>query len=500
MIVRLTLLFSLLVSLSAKAQETIRIGSKEFPESHLLAEIMAQLIESHPAYTVERNFGLGGTLICFEALQQDEIDLYPEYTGTGLRVLLQSDTQLVDPDVVLAFVDSAFHNRFDLRWLPAFGFNNTYALAVSATFPAQTLSELQAYPDLQIAFTHEFLNREDGFPGLAAHYGFHWTNVRGMEHGLVYKAMKNGQVDLTDAYSTDGQLVAFDLKLLKDDRGFFPQYYGAPMVRQQSLDRYPELTNILAPLTGSIDEATMQRLNYEVEVNHRSFAEVAGSFLIENGWVTPDEVEERSLFAPLLESVLEHMELTFIATLLAVLLGVPLSMLILGHTRVANTVLTITGLVQTIPSLALLGFLIPLLGIGFGPAIVALFLYALLPIVRNTYTGLQSIDPVLIEAGWAMGMTRNQLLLRVRLPLAARFILAGIRTATVINIGTATLAAFIGAGGLGEFILTGITLNDNQMILQGAIPAALLALVTDRALGYLEKRLEPRGLRTDPSS
>jgi len=189
----------------------------------------------------------------------------------------------------------------------------------------------------------------------------------------------------------------------------------------------------------------------------------------------------------LLEQTLQHIGLTFISLLLAVLIGIPLGILITRRKKLSGTVLGIAGVLQTIPSIALLGFMIPLLGIGAKPAIVALFLYALLPIIRNTYTGILQVDPSVTDAAIGMGMSKRQLLFKVQLPLAMPVLLAGIRTATVINVGVATLAAYIAAGGLGEFIFGGIALNNTNMILAGAIPAALLAILFDLGLSGLQR-------------
>src|SRR6201996_3322631 len=191
--------------------------------------------------------------------------------------------------------------------------------------------------------------------------------------------------------------------------------------------------------------------------------------------------------AKLLQQTIQHIGLTFISLVIAVLIGGPLGIYITRNKKMAGLVLGIAGILQTIPSIALLGFMIPLLGIGPIPAITALFLYALLPVIRNTYEGINGVDPGVREAAVAMGMTPLQRLLRVELVLAFPVIMAGIRTATVINVGVGTLAAYIAAGGLGEFIFGGIALNNTNMILAGAIPAALLAIVLDFILSLLQK-------------
>jgi len=193
----------------------------------------------------------------------------------------------------------------------------------------------------------------------------------------------------------------------------------------------------------------------------------------------------------------EHLYLTGIAMGFAILIGVALGILLTRFHWLATPILGTTSVIQTIPSLAILGFMIPLLGIGARPAIAALFLYALLPIIRNTYTSIIGIDPALVEAATGMGMTRRQILVSVRLPLALPIIMAGIRTSTVICVGIATLCAFIGAGGLGTLIFRGISMVNNRVILAGAVPAALLALILDFLLGRLEVMLSPKGLKME---
>lgn len=193
----------------------------------------------------------------------------------------------------------------------------------------------------------------------------------------------------------------------------------------------------------------------------------------------------------------EHMKITGVAVFLAILVGVPLGIYITKNKKVTNVILSTANIFQTLPSLALFGLIIPIMGIGFKPAIFVLFLYALLPIIKNTYIGINSIEPSIIEAGRGMGMTKTQILTMVEIPLALPIIMGGIRISTVINIGTATIAALIGAGGLGEFIFKGISMGNNHLILAGAIPTALLAISVDFILGIVEKKLTPQGLKNN---
>lgn len=197
----------------------------------------------------------------------------------------------------------------------------------------------------------------------------------------------------------------------------------------------------------------------------------------------------------LISSTLTHIELVLISMVLAICIAVPLGILITRVRSLATPVISGAGILQTIPSLAMLGFMIPLFGIGTKTAVAALFLYSLLPIIRNTYTGIKDVDPAVTEAARGLGMTNWQILMKVELPLAASVIMAGVRTAAVINVGTATLAAFIGGGGLGEFIFLGITRNIDALILLGAIPAAVLAIVLEFSLAKLEQVTTPKGLK-----
>ena len=489
------------------------IGAKPFTESQLLAEIMAQLVEERLGLEVERKENLGGTALVFTALREGEIDLYPEYSGTGWAVLLEQDEIETDSLRVYDVVRRESLERWDLAWLSPFGFSNSYALAVRRPVAEQhglsRISQLPAVADqLRAGVSHEFLEREDGFPGLQRHYGFELPELRGMEHGLAYEAIRSGDVDLVDTWTTDGKLQSFDVVVLEDDLAFFPPYDCAPLVRTETLERIPELGPLLAELAWTLPDARMMALNAEVEVDKKDFAEVAAAFLADEGLVegASERVSEEGdrnaeTFAAFLASrasvtlklVGEHLGLTLVAVLLAVVVSVPLGVGI-AKKPALSPALTVAGVLQTIPSLALLVMMIPLLGLGVPAAVAALFLYALLPILRNTATAIGEVDPDLVEAARGMGMTEGQLLTKVELPLAVATIMAGIRTSAVISVGVATLAAFIGAGGLGDPIVTGLQLNDTRLILAGAIPAALLAVVVDGVLGLVQRLLVPRGL------
>jgi osmoprotectant transport system permease protein len=483
----LILLLAAAIPAGGTAAAPVVVGSKNFNEGYLLAEMAAQVLEE-AGFQVVRRFGLGGTLICYAALTAGEIDLYIEYTGTLGQAILG-----LPLDAELDALREAVAPR-GLVLLPPLGFDNTYALTMrrerAQALGIRRIGDLRAAPPLRVAFSHEFQERADGWPGLRQAYGLDLP-VTGIEHGLAYQALNDGAVDLTDAYSTDGEVDRYDLVLLEDERDFFPEYLAVPVVRR---DAPQGVAVALEQLGGRIDAETMQTLNAAVVFDKRSFADVANEFLVGQGLVAAREISG-SLWPSLRENTLQHLKLTGAALLLSVLIGIALSLAIFRNRLLARVVIYVCGLLQTIPSIALLALMIPLLGIGIVPAIVALFLYSLLPILRNTVTALTTVDPTLIRVARAIGMTDRQQLRFVYVPLSMPSVLAGIRTAAVISIGTATLAAFIGAGGLGDPIVTGLALNSPRLILQGAIPAALLAMATELAFELVERVVLPGHLR-----
>ncbi|MFQ5707097.1 MAG: glycine betaine ABC transporter substrate-binding protein [bacterium] len=480
-----------MLALSAKAApgQSIKIGSKLFPESNILGEIMAQLLEDR-GFTVERKFGLGGTIICFQALVNGEIDVYPEYTGTIEQAILKLSRHPSDAEL-----QALLSEKHGLELLDSFGFNNTYALTVRAPLARQknlkSISDLRQHAELRIGLSYEFLQRGDGWQALAKAYGLAAVPL-GMEHTLSYQALDQQQIDVMDVYSTDAEIQKYDLVLLHDDRHFFPQYLAAPLIRR---DVAPEVKTVLSELAGVLDEEAMQKLNAAVAIDGKSFAETAHSFLFQNGLVQHSNQDfSANKWQTLGQLTVIHLELTVVALLAAMAFAIPLGVVIYRLPKVSRPVIYLTGLLQTIPSLALLAFMIPLFGIGTKPALVALFLYALLPILRSTFAALVAIDPILKKISVGMGLTAWQRLRYIEIPLAMPNLLAGIRTAAVISVGTATLAAFVGARGLGEYIFTGVTLNDPYIIMWGAIPAAILAILVELAFEALERWLVPKHL------
>jgi len=501
----------LIAALPLHAADRVVVGSKNFEESRLLAEMFAQLLESRTTLQVERRLGLAGTQVCFEALKSGAIDLYPEYTGTGLVSILGEQAK-GGPDQTLNRVRSEFLRRWNVWWLAPLGFENSWEIAVPKELAErehlETITDLaRVSKGLHGGFGHEFVGREDGLLGLQKTYGLEFRSVDHLQQAIQYQAAKQRTIDALDVYSTDGRLILYNLKVLRDDRDFFPPYEAAALVRGETLKKHPEVGAVLGLLAESLDEDAMRGYNLRLQEKHESEVVVARDALRAIGLVVkegnaPEPVSRKpgvlayvwGARRDLGRLTLQHLGLSAAALLLGALFAIPLGLWLERHRRWAETVIRILGLLQTVPSLALLAFMIPLLGVGALPAIVALWIYSLFPIVRNTYTGVRDADPKAVEAATALGMTPGQILREVRLPLAAPVVMAGLRTAAVITVGTATLAAFIGAGGLGEPIVTGLQLADSAMILSGAIPAALLALVVDALLGWVEKSLRPAGL------
>ena len=469
-------------------KNTIKVGSKVFTESYVLAEIVSQILEDAGEVKVERKFGLGATGIAYEAIKAGEVDILPEYTGTISQAILKrpelkSITQLKGGLPSHLFLS------------PSLGFNNTYALALPKELKnkmgIRKISDLANRSDFKVAFTHEFTKRSDGLKALENHYQFRFQNYKALEHGLAYEALQQKKVDLIEVYSTDAKIKKYDLTLLLDDKDFFPKYLGLLIFYKDFEALYPKSYKALnEKLFQKIDEEKMTELNALVEIDKKSFSEAAAIFLGKSV-----SQNSNSHLRKIFSLSFDHILLVMISLFFSILLGLPMGIVCLKRPALAQLVLGINGLIQTIPSLALLCFLIPFFGIGELPAFIALILYGLLPIVRNTYEGLKGIDPKLLEAARLLGMDEMIILKKVELPLASPSILAGIKTSAVINVGTATLAAFIGAGGLGNLIVTGLALNDNKMILSGALPAALLAVLFQFSFKTFDRIFIPLALR-----
>lgn len=493
---------------SARAAEpdgVLRIGSKRFTESYILGELLAQAAAPHTR--VEHKQGLGNTAIVLAALKSGSIDVYPEYTGTiGLEILKRTQPATLEE----------MQRELALQGLGIavpLGFNNTYALAVRGdTGGPRKLGDLAAQGGLRYGLSHEFIGRADGWPGLAQRYGIH-AAPRGLDHGIAYEALAQKQVDVIDIYSTDAKIGQYGLRVLEDDQAYFPRYDAVLLYRLDAAKRFPAAWQALRALEGRISAADMIAMNAAAELQGQPFTTIAHDWLARHPLATPagpaasastgaaPRTEPRTvsaaggatfwqrLFAAdFWQLTRQHVLLVALSVALASVIGIPLGVLAAYRPALREPVMAAAGILQTIPSLALLAMLIPLLGtIGTGPALCALFVYALLPIIRNTCTGISGISPGLKQAAQAIGLRPMQRLKEVELPLAAPVILAGVKTAAVMSVGTATIAAFIGAGGYGERITTGLALNDNTLMLAGALPAAVLALLTQGVFEWMER-------------
>ena len=455
---------------------TLVVGSKQFTESVILGEIATQALQASGAAASHRR-ELGGTRVLWDALRAGQIDLYPEYIGTISEELLPGERDLF-----------AALEGVGIRMGRPLGFEDSYAIGmrreVAGRVGMRTLSDLARHPELRLGFSNEFMRRHDGWPRLREAYGFAETGVRGLDHELAYRALHDGAIDATDLYSTDAEIRAGGLTVLADDLRAFPRY-DAVFLFRKSLP--PEAVRALSSV--HIDQQQMIAMNARARIDRVPEQRIAADFLGMRA-ADPEGLPRR-----ILRRTVEHLLLVAISLAAAIVLSIPLGILAFRRPRAGQAVLAIASALQTIPSLALLVFMIPLLGIGAAPAMVALFLYSLLPIVRGTHSGLAGIAPEVRESAHALGLPPRAVLARVELPLASRAILSGIKTAAVINVGTATLGALIGAGGYGQPILTGIRLADTALILEGAIPAALLALLAQGLFDLLELLLVPKGLR-----
>src|SRR5881275_1531488 len=478
----------LLIPVTWVSANPIVIGSKKFTESYVLGEI-AQRALNEAGLATEHRQGMGGTIILWQALRDGQIDAYPEYTGTIAQEILRDSRPLSFQEIREAL------GKFGVGMTEPLGFNNTYALVMRRSeaerLGVRTISDLRKHPDIQVGLTHEFLDRQDGWQPLRERYGLPQQSVIGIDHALGYAALANGSIDVKDAYSTDAKIEQNDLVVLEDDLQFFPKYEAVFLFRSSMS---PDAINALGGLEGTLDEKRMIHLNVEAE-RTKNYT-LAANLYFERGERSANSVGE-SFPHKLARWTLRHLELAGFSLLLSVVIGIPLGILASRGGLIGQGILGFASIVQTIPSLALLALLVPLpfFGISVRTAITALFLYGLLPIVRNTASGLQDIPRSLRESAVALGLSPFTRLWEIYLPMASRSILSGIKTSAVINIGTATLAALIGAGGLGEPILSGLNLNDHATILEGAVPAALLALLVQWIFDVLDRVLIPKGLR-----
>ncbi len=467
----------------------IVVGGKIFTEGYILGEIAAQTLEATHV-SVSRKLGMGSTGILFEALKSGAIDVYPDYSGTLAEAILKQPNLKSLDEIRQAL------SPLGLTISGSLGFNDTYALAVRDEFAQkhglQSIGDLIAIEStLKAAFSYEFMGRQDGFAGMMGNYHltFNPQNVNRMEHSLSFQAIEKNAVDVIDVYSTDAKIKKLNLRLLRDDHNYFPQYQAVWVARQSFVEKHASEWQTLLGLEGKISERAMRDMNAMADIQKFSFEKIAAQFL------GSDVPKSESLTNKVLRRTREHLWLVGVSLLFSVLVGIPSGVAAVRFRAAGQAILLSSALIQTVPSLALLCFLIPVFGVGTQPALVALCLYSLLPVVLNTFTGIRSINPIHMENARAFGLNRWQVLVRVVLPLASPTLLAGIKTATIVSIGTATLAALVGAGGYGALIVSGLALNDVPTVLTGAIPAALMALAAHGMFELLAIIFIPAGLR-----
>lgn len=469
-----------------------RIGSKKFTEGVILGDVLTLLLETEQV-PVEHERELGGTRIVFGALKTGEIDAYVDYTGTIQREILGVEGAMTRDAMEAGLAERG------IVLGPPLGFSNSYALGMrrerAAALGILTISDLRAHPDLKLGFTHEFRERDDGWPGLREAYGLPQTDVSGLDHEIAYKAIASGAVDVIELYTTDAKIQSLDLVALEDDLAFFPRYDAVILYRADLERRAPAVVAAFELLRDRIDEAEMTALNAGVDLEKRREVDLAAQWLASNLDRTVEPPPE-TWYGRLAQRTWEHLTLVTISLLIAIVLGIALGVVAAKTGGFGQLLIGVVGAAQTFPGLAFLALMVLVLGvIGEVPTIVALVVYSLLPIVRNTHAGITGIPRPLRESSRVLGLSEWMRLTQVELPLAAPSIFAGIKTAAVWNVGLATLGALVGAGGYGQSIMSGLRRGDNAMILEGAIPAILLALVVQAFFDLVERGIVSPGLR-----
>jgi osmoprotectant transport system permease protein len=480
---RVLFCFSLAVFGSVSIAENLpaRVGSKVFTEGYILAEILAVQSEKNN-FTVDRRGGLGATGVTEAAMKNREIDLIVDYTGNVAKTFLNHHGAITVVDMNIRLKPLGFEVSKSL------GFNNTFALAVKRAWSEKnqifTISDLRKMKSLKAAFTPEFANRAENWVDLKKAYTLNQVSVLEMDHQLAYEAIKNGAVELMEAYSTDAKLKEYDLVTLKDDLDFFPNYDAVIMTHLLWKDKNPTQWQVLKQLEGKISAQTMIALNSEADLEKKSFNQIASKFLN----IEPTS-NTNAVIRELLSATREHLVLVLVPVFLALLCGLPLAYLAYKLPRLQAGIGAIASLFQTVPSLAFLALLIPVFGIGTFPAIIVLALYALLPIFISSLQGFNAIPASTHLVCHSLKLRPLFRFQKIELALAWPGILSGIQTALIATVATATLAALVGAGGYGKKIIAGLAVNDTNIILAGAIPAALLALAFQLIFQVLNGRI-----------
>ncbi len=389
--------FVLLFTGRAVCAEPIAIGSKKFTESYVLGEIAKTLLE-RAGFDVSHREGMGGTAILWQALLRGDISLYPEYTGTIAEEILKANGPLTLEEIRAALVPYGIGATQDL------GFNDGYSLvmrrAQADKLGIKTISDLKKHPELRAGPTPEFLGRQDGWKPLLARYNLNFDNTRSIEHGLGYAALKAGQIDIKDSYTTDARLADHELVTLEDDQNFFPQNRAVFLYR---LDTQPGAVKAIRKLEGKISEAKMMTLNSEAE-RTKSYAAAAASYFAGDAGAASDKPRaSQNPLAALPRLTAQHLTLVGISLFAAIIVSIPLGIVASRPGLLSQLILGSAGVIQTIPSLALLAFMIPPFGIGAKPAIIALFLYSLLPIIETLPLAFKGFPHRFAKRRWPWG-------------------------------------------------------------------------------------------------
>ena len=458
---KFTIFLSLLLFSKLTYSDEILIGAKKFTEGNISAHIVSQLISRiDPSQKTRVLENLGGTGIVTAAIKSKEVDIYVDYTGTLINSF-KSDRRRLEDDLL----------KEGIYLGPELGFNNSYGLAVGPKSSRLKISDIKESD--RIGVSHEFYKRKDGYESLKDHYGFNITPTA-VEHSLLYNSLSSDHLDIIEVYTTDAKIRKNNLRVLKDDKKFFPRYDAVVLVNKEFMEDNAELVDSLfTEIEKNIDNNKIMNANYLVEEQGLTYAQAAGH-------VTKTHVDGSSNeLLDILPYFLDHFKYLIITVILCVVVGVPLGAISAKSKKMEKWIVGTVSVLQTIPSLALLVFLIPIFGLGEVTTLIALVLYGLLPIVKNTYNGVKNIPTELIEFSDLIQMSKLQKLFIIELPLAKEEILTGVRITSVMTVGLTVIASFIGAGGLGMLIVTGLSLNDTDMILRGAIPSALMALVIE---------------------
>lgn len=500
---------ALLLATSTCRAETRHVGSKAFTESVILGEVVTLLGEV-AGLQVSHREQLGGTQVVWNALTQGEISAYVEYTGT-----LRSEIFAAESIESLEDLRKALHAR-GIGMTDPLGFNNSFGLGMPKRLAAKLgiakISDLKRFPRLRYGLSPEFIKRQEGWPSLQPRYQLPSTEVSSLEHALCYQALGLNDIDVMDVYTTDAEIKLLDVLVLEDDLRHFPKYEAVILYRLDLLPSASAWVDGMQQMAGKLPQTVMIDINARVALaleqgETRSYTErrAAADLLSEQLSIETDIVED-TFWTDLWRNTGNHLYLVIVSLTAAIVVAVPLGVLAAKRAQLSQLILGTAEIIQTIPSLALLVMLMPLVAsLGFRslgpvPAIIALFLYSLLPIIRNTYTGMNEIPMTLRESAEVLGLPRSAQLWRIELPMASRMILSGIKTTAAINVGYATLGGLIGAGGYGEPIIQGLRLSNNALLLEGAIPAAILAIAVKYLFEACERWIVPKGLKIQSES